>query len=163
MAGAAPVDRHRTQKIDMRNATQIFLLMVATLAAYGREVETLEHLKARVEAAGGDEKIKICLEIAEQQVEAANKDFNDGNVEAAHAAVDEVAVYAEKARDAAIASGRRLKDCEISARKMSRRLSDIKRTVAFEDQPVIEKAVRRLEDVRTDLLAQMFSKDKKKK
>jgi hypothetical protein len=147
----------------MRNATQIFLLMVATLAAYGREVETLEHLKARVEAAGGDEKIKICLEIAEQQVEAANKDFNDGNVEAAHAAVDEVAVYAEKARDAAIASGRRLKDCEISARKMSRRLSDIKRTVAFEDQPVIEKAVRRLEDVRTDLLAQMFSKDKKKK
>jgi hypothetical protein len=147
----------------MRNATQIFLLMVATLAAYGREVETLEQLKARVDAARGDEKIKICLEIAEQQVEAANKNFNDGDVEAAHAAVDEVAVYAEKARDASIASGRRLKDCEISARKMSRRLSDIKRTVAFEDQPVIEKAVRRLEDVRTDLLAQMFSKDKKKK
>ena len=147
----------------MRNATQILLLLVATLAAYGREVESLEHLKARVEAAGGDEKIKICLEIAEQQVEAANKNFNDGDVEAAHAAVDDVAMYAEKARDAAIASGRRLKDSEISARKMSRRLSDIKRTVAFEDQPVIEKAVRRLEDVRTELLARMFSKDKKKK
>jgi hypothetical protein len=147
----------------MRNATQILLLLVATLAAYGREVESLEHLKARVEAAGGDEKIKICLEIAEQQVEAANKNFNDGDVEAAHAAVDDVAMYAEKARDAAIASGHRLKDSEISARKMSRRLSDIKRTVAFEDQPVIEKAVRRLEDVRTELLARMFSKDKKKK
>ena len=147
----------------MRNATLIFLLVVATLAATGREVETLEQLKEREKTAGRDEKIKICLEIAEQQVEAANKNFTDGNVEAAHAAVDEVAVYAEKARDAAIASGRHLKDCEISARKMARRLTDIKRTVAFEDQPVIEKAVRRLEDVRTDLLAQMFSKDKKKK
>jgi hypothetical protein len=137
--------------------------LLATFPALGREGETLEQLKERAEKAGQDDKIKFCLEIAARQVEAANKDFTDGNTEAAHAAVEEVALYAEKARDAAVASGRRLKDSEISARKMARRLTDIKRTVAFEDQPAMEKAVRRLEDVRTDLLAQMFSKDKKKK
>jgi hypothetical protein len=147
----------------MRNATLILLLLLATFSALGREGETLEQLKARAETAGQDDKIKVCLEIAEQQVKAANQDFTDGNPEAAHVAVEEVAVYTEKARDAAVATGHRLKDSEISARKMARRLTDIKRTVAFEDQPAIEKTVRRLEDVRTDLLAQMFSKDKKKK
>ena len=148
----------------MRTSTLTCLvLLIATLPAFGRADETIEQLKARVDSAGPDEKVKVSLEIAERQVAAADKAFTDGNVEAAHAAVEDVAVYAEKARDAAIASGHRLKDAEIAARKMARRLEDIKRAVAFEDQPPIEKTVKRLEDMRTDLLSHMFSKDKKKK
>ena len=46
---------------------------------------------------------------------------------------------------------------------MAEKLRDIKRTLAFEDQPPVEQAVRRLEDIRTVLLNEMFSKDKKEK
>lgn len=150
----------------MRISTPICLLLLcvfASLPALARKEESIEQLKARVDAASPDEKVKVSLEIAERQVAAADKAFTDGNVEAAHAAVEDVAVYSEKARDAAVASGRRVKDAEIAARKMARRLDDIKRTVSFEDQPAIEKAVKRLDDVRTDLLSHMFGKDKKNK
>ncbi len=45
---------------------------------------------------------------------------------------------------------------------MAEKLRDIKRTLAFEDQPPVEQAIRRLEDVRTALLKEMFAKEKKK-
>jgi hypothetical protein len=41
---------------------------------------------------------------------------------------------------------------------MAEKLRDIKRTLAFEDQPPVEQAIRRLEDVRTILLKEMFAK-----
>jgi len=33
----------------------------------------------------------------------------------------------------------------------------------FEDQPPVEQAIRRLEDIRTTLLKEMFAKEKKEK
>ena len=45
---------------------------------------------------------------------------------------------------------------------MAEKLRDIKRTLAFEDQPPVEQAIRRLEDVRTTLLKEMFAKENKK-
>ncbi len=47
-------------------------------------------------------------------------------------------------------------------RKIAERLRDIKRTLALEDQPPIDQAVQRLEEVRTSLLKRMFSNDKDK-
>jgi hypothetical protein len=41
-------------------------------------------------------------------------------------------------------------------------LRDIKRTLAFEDQGPLDRAIQRLEDVRTSLLKAMFAKDDKK-
>jgi len=74
-----------------------------------------------------------------------------------------VASYSEKARDSAIASKKHLKNAEIATRKMAEKLNDIKRTLAFEDQPPVEQAIHRLEDVRTSLLKEMFSDKKEKK
>src|ERR1019366_3263180 len=44
-------------------------------------------------------------------------------------------------------------------RKMAEKLRDIKRTLAFDDQPPVEQAIRRLEDIRTTLLKEMFAKE----
>ena len=80
----------------------------------------------------------------------------------AAAAVDDVVAYSEKARDNATQTKKHLKNVEIDVRKMAEKLRDIKRTLAFEDQLPVERAIRRLEDVRTALLQEMFAKDKKK-
>jgi len=45
---------------------------------------------------------------------------------------------------------------------MAEKLRDIKRTLAFEDQAPLEEAIRRMEDVRTTLLKEMFTDSKKK-
>ena len=80
----------------------------------------------------------------------------------ARAAVDDIVAYSEKARDAAIQSRKHLKNVEIDVRKMAAKLRDVKRTLAFEDQAPVEQAIRRLEDVRTTLLKEMFAKENKK-
>ena len=64
-------------------------------------------------------------------------------------------------RDAAAHSRKHLKNTEIATRKMSEKLRDVQRTLNFEDQPPLAQAIQRLEDVRTDLLKQMFGKEKK--
>jgi hypothetical protein len=45
---------------------------------------------------------------------------------------------------------------------MADKLRDIKRTLPFEDQPPLEQSIRRLEDIRTALLKEMFAKDNPK-
>jgi hypothetical protein len=71
-----------------------------------------------------------------------------------------VATYSEKAHDAAIQSGKKLKNTEIDFRKMSAKLRDIKRTLNFDDQAPVQAAADRLESLRTDLLSHMFGKGK---
>ncbi len=137
------------------------LFLAVLLANVAALEETVAGLKARLENAPPEERAELCIKIAEHQLHTADKAYIDGHVDEARAAVDEIVTYAEKARDAAIVSKKHLKNVEIDARKISERLSDIKRTLAFEDQPPVEQAIRHLEDIRTTLLKEMFAKKKK--
>ena len=60
--------------------------------------------------------------------------LGDGNAEQARSAVSDVVQYSEKAGEAATQSGKKLKQAEISVRKMAHKLLEIKRSVNFEDQ-----------------------------
>ena len=86
--------------------------------------------------------------------------FGAGKDEEALAAVKDVMTYSEKAHDAALASGNKLKNTEIALRKMAGKLRDIKRTLSFDDQAPVQAAADRLEALRTDLLSKMFGKRK---
>jgi hypothetical protein len=141
----------------------LLLLLFALAANCVARAETVAELKARVESARPEDRPGLCAHIAELQARAADKLYNEGHVDEARAAVEDAADYFEKARDAAIESKSHLKNVEIDARKTSDKLHDMKRTLAFEDQAPVEKAIRRIEDVRTALLKEMFSEKKKGK
>jgi len=102
----------------------------------------------------------LYVDIAERQLKAADDLYTEGKADEAHAAVKDVVVYSEKARDTAIQSGRKLKTTEISIRRMAAKLRDIKRTLSFEDQGPVQAAADRLETMRTDLQHKMFGKGK---
>jgi hypothetical protein len=89
-------------------------------------------------------------------VGAADKLYQAGKVDDAAAAVKDVITYADKARDAAVKTGKRLKQTEIIVRKMAAKLRDVKRGLAFDDQGPVQAAVEHLESLRTDLQAHMF-------
>jgi hypothetical protein len=147
----------------MRRLTIIAILVAFALP--GRALaadETTEQLKKRVETTRPEDRISLCLQIAHQQLRSADKLYTDGKAEEALAAVDDIVTYAEKAGDDATHTNKHLKNVEISARKLSEKLRDIKRTLAFDDQPAVEKAIVRLETLRTSLLKEMFRKEKKK-
>jgi len=124
--------------------------------------EVVTALKAHFESAHPEDRPDLGMRIAQAQLRSADKLYGEGNADEARAAVDDVVTYSEKARDAAILSKKHLKNVEIDVRKMAEKLRDIKRTLAFDDQAPVEQAIRRLEDVRTTLLKEMFAKDKKK-
>jgi hypothetical protein len=141
----------------------LYLLLLALGSAYGAAKDaTVAELKARLENARSEDRPELCMQIAQRQLRNADTLYKDGNVAEAAAAVDDIVTYSEKARDAAAQTKKHLKNVEIDVRKMAERLRDIKRTLALEDQLSVERAIRRLEDIRTTLLQEMFAKDKKK-
>lgn len=145
----------------LRLTISIFLITVTVIVCAAAKDQTVDELKARVANARPEDRPGLCVEIAHRQLRNADKLYNDGQIEQARAAVDDIVTYSEKARDSASQTKKHLKNVEIAVRKMSEKLRDIKRTLAFEDQPPVDQAIKRLEDIRTALLTEMFSKEKK--
>jgi hypothetical protein len=135
------------------------LLAVATMGA-ARET-SIDDLKSRARTASLQDRPGLCMQIAERQLRNADKLYRDGDSELAHAAVEDIIVYSGQASDAASTTKKHLKNVEISVRKIAEKLRDVKRTLSIEDQPTVQHAIERLEDIRTGLLQQMFRKEKK--
>ena len=138
--------------------TLLFTFAVGTTVARD---ETVDELKSRVQNALPQDRPKLCVQIAELQLRNADKFYKNGDVELARAAVEDIVAYSEQGRDSAVQTKKHLKNVEIAVRKVAERLRDIQRTISYEDQPTVDHAVQRLEEVRTTLLKQMFSKEKK--
>ena len=147
----------------MRRFTFLMLFVVALAQPYSRaKDETVDELKARFQNGHLEERPQLGMRIAFLQLHNADTLYREGKVEEAATAVGDIVSYSEKASDASTQTKKHLKNTEIDLRKIAEKLRDIKRTLAFEDQPAVEQAVRRLEDLRTALLKEMFGDDKKK-
>jgi polyhydroxyalkanoate synthesis regulator phasin len=140
--------------------TILAILFTTSLLASGNKTETLQELIARAESARVEDRPALYVEIAERELKSANELYTAGKVDEARTTVQDVVTYSEKAHDAAIQSGKRVKNTEIEFRKMAAKLRDIKRSLNFEDQAPVQAAAERLETLRTDLLSHMFGKGK---
>jgi hypothetical protein len=146
----------------MRRTTLILALVIVALPALASaKDESIPQLIARAEASRPEDRPQIYAEIAERHLRNADQLFNEGKVEDAQTAVQDVVSYSDKAADASAKTGKKLKNTEIALRKMSEKLRDIKRSLAFEDQPPVQRAVEHLESLRTELLNRMFGKGAK--
>ena len=136
------------------------LVLGISFFALASKPETLQDLMNRVESVRVEDRPALCVEIAERQLKAANELYTAGKVDEAQTAVRDVVAYSEKGHDAAMESGKKVKNTEIAFRKMAAKLRDIKRSLNFDDQAPVEAAADRLESLRTDLLSHMFGKGK---
>ena len=136
------------------------IVLLAFAAAFAKD-QSVEELKARLGNAPPEERPGICVHIAQDQLHTADRAYNDGNVDQARKSLTDIVDYSEKARDAALVSKKHLKNVEIAVRKIAEKLNDIKRTLNYEDQPPVADTVKRLEEIRTTLLSEMFKKEKK--
>ena len=134
------------------------LFFVAPLIAKSHEDLTVDQLKSRLSAASVPDKVHICIQIAEKQLDEARKQYEAGEIEKAQPSLADVAAFSELARDYSIQSNRHQKQTEISVRAMTRKLNDILHLLGQADQPPVRDAINRLERVRDDLLGSMFPK-----
>lgn len=142
----------------------IIVLLLGTLQAAVVPAHTdlsVEELKARVSGANVSDKAKICVEIAEKQLEAADKLYASDNLDQAQQDLIDVVAYSELARDYSIQSRKHQKQTEIAMRSMTRKLNDLLHALSREEQGPVKEAISRLERVRDDLLSAMFPKGAK--
>jgi hypothetical protein len=176
VAGEAPAHRHRAEKIKLQDSIMFgaqyrswlwatFALLALAVGAPGRasagKEPTVEDLKARLASASIGARPHLCVEIAQKQLEQADKLYAAADVEKGQGALTDVVAYAELARDYAIESHKYERQTEIAARGMTRKLTDLLHSLAHDDQPPVQEAIKRLEKVRDDLLKAMFPKGQK--
>ena len=138
----------------------MFAMLVVPCALAGGE-SSIEELKDRVSKASIVDRPPLCIHISERQLDNANKFYAAGDFAKWQAALVDVAVFAEQARDSAIQSHKHEKPSEIAVRKMARKLADHKHAVSHDDQKQVQDTIERLDRVRDDLLAAMFHKGDK--
>jgi polyhydroxyalkanoate synthesis regulator phasin len=145
----------------MRRSWLIIVACVVTTATIvAAKEQTLQELIARAKTAPLKDQASLYIEIAERELKLADELYNAGKVDEARATVADVVDYSQKAHDASIQSGKKLKGTEMASRKMAHRLRDMKRTLNFEDQAPVQAAADRLESLAQDLLSHMFGKEK---
>lgn len=143
------------------SVASIFLLAAAALCVSSSGPPTVEQLKARLASAKVGDQPKICVQIAQQQLEESIKLYATGDSDKAQAGLADVVSFSESARDAAIQSHKHEKQTEIAVRGMARKLSDTLHTLTHDEQPPVQDAIQRLQRVRDDLLIAMFPKGAK--
>ena len=79
----------------------VMLALLGSFTAQGVE-PTVEQLKARLSATSLNDKPKLCLQIAQRQLEAADKLYASAEIEKAQAALTDAVAFAELARDYAV-------------------------------------------------------------
>jgi len=137
------------------------MVLLAVAAAAASRDATADELKARVASTPIGDRPKLCVQIAQKQLEEADKLYAADDVEKAQTILIDVTAYSELARDYAIQSHKYEKQTEIAVRAMTRKLNDILHSLGREDQAAVKDALKRLQRVRDDLLAAMFPKGTK--
>lgn len=137
------------------------LLICAALLTRLPAQQAAPSLQAQAEAAEGKKRAQLFMELAVQRVDEASRLFAEGKTEEAHAAVKQAVADAEQAGEAARKSRKRLKQTEISVRQLARRLTDLGAGLPFEDRETLKASVQKLEEIRRQLLEEMFGKKKK--
>ena len=141
-------------------------LLICLLCCYGLSVravttDTLAEAQAKAEALRPEECVRVCIDLAQRELNDAKFQFIQGDSEKAKVTLQSVAAHAEKATDGGILGRKREKQLEIELRQISHRLGDLKRTLPYEDQASAQAVMDEMEKLRTRLLESMFPKGKK--
>jgi hypothetical protein len=138
---------------------KFFIIVIALLSAFALasdKQESIETLKMRADSAQPRDRVELCIRVAERQLDALDKAYNDGTIQQAHAALADVLSYGVRAADLSGKTGKRMKQTEIALRKMAGRLEAIRKTLAVDDRPPVADAIQQLETARSELLNSMF-------
>ena len=139
----------------------VLALWAALVPSAPAAKESVEELKARLASTGVGDRVQICVQIAERQLDGANKLYAAQQSEQAQTDLTDVVTFSELARDYALQSHKRQKQTEIAVRQMTRQLTDLRHAVGHDEVAAVQNAIDHLQRVRDDLLMAMFPKGKK--
>jgi hypothetical protein len=134
----------------------ILIFVLSGMLCFARQQETLPQLMARADAASSGQQADLCMEVAEREVKLVIEAYKANKTDEVRDSLQQIVKYADKGHSAAIQSGKRMKHTEIKLRQVALHLRDLKSNVDVDDQPLVQAAVDKLEDFRTEILKNMF-------
>ena len=119
--------------------------------------QTLSQLEIRAQQANPRDQCFLYTELVHTMTEMAAKQITDGDPEAATATLKQVEHYAQLIHLGLAQDTKRLKNAELLMHHTAYRLSDLIRAASTEDRPVLDATLKRLDQVHTEILTQLFS------
>ena len=134
----------------------VLLILLAGVAWGEQKDDSLQKLIAKADAAPSTQQAELCMQVAERELKLTIESYKSNKSEEGQGSLQQVVNYADKAHSAAIHSGKKVKHTEIKLRQIAGHLRDLKFNVDADDQPLVQAAIDKLEDFRTQLLKSMF-------
>lgn len=164
MEGAPPADCHSESEVKrLLFITSLCLLSAAYPADKGKGADPDQQVAAHIDdlkhKIDHDSEREICIDSADlvrELVEQFNNQMKAGELQPAQKTLDDIGIYADKAREAAKSSHHKLKQAELTLHKSARRLEDIAQSLAVENREAIMLMVKRIEAADDDILNQVF-------
>jgi hypothetical protein len=118
--------------------------------------ERSDSLRAQGQGSKSGDRARIFMELAQRDVELADREFDAGTSEQAQKLIQQSVTDAQTAADAAIESGSRLKNTEMEMHRLARRLADVEQSLGVDDRPPVKAAAEKVQDLDRALLERMF-------
>ena len=119
---------------------------------------TVAALQDKADQAQPRDRCFLYAELVNRMADLAGQQFNSGDSIQGTKTLEQVQRYADKIQAGVADDSKRLKNAETLIRRTSFRLKDILHEVSYEDQPALEATVRRLNEIQTRLMMQVFRK-----
>ncbi len=116
----------------------------------------LEKAKAKAEHASENDRCYDNVEVVRRLVEVAKEQFDAEEIGPAGETLKEIVAYADRAKEASLHSGHKLKQAEIVFRKAQRRLDDVRHYLPYEDQGPVETALKQMDADHLEILNQVL-------
>jgi hypothetical protein len=156
MESAASADRDRTGQKMMRGL--FFLFFMGFALSLAAQSESVDAIKQRVEHASPADQVRLCLHVAQAQLQHASDFYKSNDNANARRALQDVETYGVRAAKISAESGKHQKDAEIAVRKISYRLGELARDADLDERPPIKAVMTNIDKAHDDLLASMFKK-----
>jgi hypothetical protein len=118
----------------------------------------LAALQDKADQAQPRDRCFLYAELVNRMADLAGQQFNSGDSIQGTKTLEQVQRYADKIQAGVADDSKRLKNAETLIRRTSFRLKDILHEVSYEDQPALEATVKRLNEIQTRLMMQVFRK-----
>jgi hypothetical protein len=118
--------------------------------------QKIEELKQKLTHDSERETCIHSAELVHDLVEQFNLQMNAGELQPAQRSLNDIAAYADKARQASMKSHHKLKQAELMIHKSARRLEEIEQSTAVENRPAVDVVVKKLDAVDDYLLDRVF-------
>lgn len=143
----------------MRRFFIFSLILALAMPLLAEQKDRLDELKSKAEHKSEADRGPAYADVVEELVRRAEQHFKAGNSAEGQDEVKQAVEFAENAAASTNIKGKHIKKTEIKLRHSQYDLDQMRHGAVLQDQQVLESAVKRIQELRDELLRRMFRKE----